>query len=212
MPTLRKRSSREDVSALGSRNRPVLLATLDVPYAEEATAFAVDSAVENGQPLLLVNVAEVLPTAYSLLGYGYVERESLQEALRLPAELARSLAVPVERLRVCSPHPIDALLEVAAERNPAKLRGLPPEPGKLQKIFHEVRHVRRSGPHTVQVMPCFLRKLRSVFLLKNSGEAVHVPERCAQVVRNRVAECFQLMVGLLKFFCSFFHSVFQLCI
>jgi len=119
--TLRKRSSREDVSALGCRNRPVLLATLDVPYAEEATAFAVDSAVENGQPLLLVNVAEVLPTAYSLLGYGYVERESLQEALRLPAELARSLAVPVERLRVCSPHPIDALLEVAAERNPAVL-------------------------------------------------------------------------------------------
>jgi hypothetical protein len=38
-----------------------------------------------------------------------------------PAELAQSLAVRVERLRVCSPHPIDALLEVAAERNPAIL-------------------------------------------------------------------------------------------
>jgi Universal stress protein family len=119
--TLRRRHTHEDVAALGSRDRPVLLATLDVPYAEEAIAFAVDSAVENGQPLVLVNAAEVLPTAYSLLGYGYVEREDLQDALRRPVELARSLAVEVERLRVCSPHPVDALLEVVAEREPAVL-------------------------------------------------------------------------------------------
>ena len=83
--------------------------------------FAVDSAVESGQPLLLVNAAEVLPTVYSLLGYGYVEREALQDALRAPAELAHSLAVRVERLRVCSPHPVDALIEVVAERDPAVL-------------------------------------------------------------------------------------------
>jgi hypothetical protein len=95
----------------------VLLATLDVPFSEEATAFAVDSAVENGRPLVLVNAAQVLLTPYTLLGYGYVEREDLQAALRKPAELARSLAVPVERLRVCSPHPVDALLEVVAERS-----------------------------------------------------------------------------------------------
>jgi hypothetical protein len=119
--TLRRRSSHEVLSAPSSAGRPVLLATLDVPFSEEATTFAVDSAVENGQPLLLVNAAEVLPTTYTILGYGYVERDSLQEALRKPAELARSLAVPVERLRVCSPHPVAALLEVVAERNPAVL-------------------------------------------------------------------------------------------
>ena len=60
-------------------------------------------------------------SSYTLLGYGYVEREDLQQALRRPAELAQSLAVAVERLRVCSPHPVDALLEVVAERNPAVL-------------------------------------------------------------------------------------------
>jgi hypothetical protein len=119
--TLRRRNTHEDFAALGSRERPVLLATLDVPYADEAIAFAVDAAVENGQPLVLVNAAEVLPTAYSLLGYGYVEREELQDALRKPVELARSLAVSIERLRVCSPHPVDALLEVVAEREPALL-------------------------------------------------------------------------------------------
>jgi nucleotide-binding universal stress UspA family protein len=121
MLTLRRRSSREDLSLLSSAGRPVLLATLDVPYADDATSFAVDSAVETGQPLVLVNAAEVLPTAYALLGYGYVEKEELQEALRKPAELAQSLAVRVERLRVCSPHPVDALLEVVAERNPGVL-------------------------------------------------------------------------------------------
>jgi nucleotide-binding universal stress UspA family protein len=119
--TLRRRDTHEDVAALGSRARPVLLVTLDVPYADEAIAFAVDSAVENGQPLVLVNVAEVLPTAYSLLGYGYVERDDLQEELFKPVQLASSLAVEIERLRVCSPHPVDALLEVVAEREPALL-------------------------------------------------------------------------------------------
>ena len=121
MLTLRRRSPSEDVSFVPSGGRPVLLATLDVPFSEEATAFALDAAVENGQPLVLVNAAEVLPTPYTFLGYGYIERDDLQEALRKPAELAQSLAVPVERLRVCSPHPVDALLEIVAERSPAVL-------------------------------------------------------------------------------------------
>jgi len=121
MLTLRRRSSRDEITAFSSGDRPVLLATLDVPFSEEATAFAVDSAVEGGKPLVVVNAAEVLPTAYALLGYGYVEREELQEALLRPAKLAQSLYVRVERLRVCSPLPVDALLEVAAERDPAIL-------------------------------------------------------------------------------------------
>jgi nucleotide-binding universal stress UspA family protein len=99
----------------------VLLATLDVPFADDAIAFAVDSAVEAGRPLVVVNVAEVQLAPYALLGYGYIDRDDLQEALRKPAELAQSLAVRVERLRVCSPHPVDALLEVVAERSPSVL-------------------------------------------------------------------------------------------
>jgi nucleotide-binding universal stress UspA family protein len=142
--TLRGRNTREDVAALGSRDRPVLLATLDVPYADEAIAFAVDSAVENGQPLVLVNVAEVLPTAYSLLGYGYVEREELQDALLKPAELARSLAVEVERLRVCSPHPVDALLEVVAEREPALLVFGPDRTRVSRRRYRKAEHAVRE--------------------------------------------------------------------
>jgi hypothetical protein len=121
MLTLRRSGPREEVSLLSAGGRPVLLATLDVPFAEDATAFAVDSAVETGQPLVVVNAAEVLPAPWALLGYGYIEREDLQAELRKPADLAQSLAVRVERLRVCSPHPIAALLELVAERNPGVL-------------------------------------------------------------------------------------------
>ena len=122
MLTLRRSGTGEDLAVVSANaRRPVLLATLDVPFEEDATVFAVDSAVESGQPLVVVNVAEVQPTRWSLVGYGYLERAELQDELRKPAELAHSLAVHVERLRVCSPHPVDALLEVVAERDPGVL-------------------------------------------------------------------------------------------
>jgi hypothetical protein len=109
----------------------VLLATLDVPFDEDAAAFAVDSAAESGLPLLVVNAAEVQLAPWALLGYGYVERDELQAELRKPAELAQSISVPVERLRVCSPHPVDALLEVVAERRPGLLV-FGPDPSRLK--------------------------------------------------------------------------------
>jgi nucleotide-binding universal stress UspA family protein len=121
MPTVRSSGPREALAIRSGGTRPVLLATLDVPFADEAAVFAVDSAVESGQPLIVVNVAEVLPTLVSLVGYGYIEREDLQRELCKPAALAQSLGVKVERLRVCSPHPVDALLEVVAERDPGVL-------------------------------------------------------------------------------------------
>ena len=41
--------------------------------------------------------------------------------LRAPAELAHALGVEVERLRVRSPHPVDALLDLVAEWRPGLL-------------------------------------------------------------------------------------------
>lgn len=152
MLTLRRRISREDVSALGGGDRPVLLATLDVPFSDEATAFAIDSAVESGRRLILVNAAEVLPTTYTVLGWGYVERDDLQDALRKPAELAHSLAVQVERLRVCSPHPVDALLEVVAERDPGVLVFGPDRSRLSRRRYRKAeRAVRERAPCLVWV-------------------------------------------------------------
>jgi hypothetical protein len=103
--------------------RPVLLATLGVPFDQAAAAFAVDSAVETGQPLLIVNVVELPPLGMSVvMGYDQLpDTPEDAQTLRAPADLARGLGVEVERLRVKSPRPLAALLEVAAERGPGLL-------------------------------------------------------------------------------------------
>ena len=142
--------SREAVSARRGAGRPVLLATLDVPFAEEAIAFAVDAAVESGNPLILVNAAEVLLTPGAMVGYGYVERPELQDELRKPAELAASLAVPVERLRLCSPHPVEALVDTVAERNPSVLV-FGPDPSRLKR-----RTYRRATKRILDRVACLV--------------------------------------------------------
>ena len=107
-----------------------MLVTLDAPFDAAAAAFAVDTAVECGQPLIVANVVELLLAPCSIVfGYDRPESDEDMEALKAPAVLAHSLGVRVERLRVRSPHPIDALLELTAERGPglARLRAGPLE-------------------------------------------------------------------------------------
>jgi nucleotide-binding universal stress UspA family protein len=96
-----------------------MLATLDVPFEEEAARLAVDSAVESGQRLIVVSVEELLLAPMDILmGWG---PQPEAPAYLAPAELAASLGVPAERLRVKSPHPLSALLELVAEREPGLL-------------------------------------------------------------------------------------------
>ena len=101
--------------------RPVILATLDVPVVDEAARIAVDAAVENGQPLVLVNVVARQFSPVTLVGWDTPSAPDVEESLRAPAALASHLGVRVERLRVRSPHPLDALLEVVAEQAPGLL-------------------------------------------------------------------------------------------
>jgi nucleotide-binding universal stress UspA family protein len=103
--------------------RPVLLATLGVPFDPAASAFAVDAAVESGEPLIVANVVELPPLGMSVaMGYDQLpDPPEEAEALRAPAELAHSLGAEVERLRVRSPRPLEALLQLTAERAPGLL-------------------------------------------------------------------------------------------
>jgi nucleotide-binding universal stress UspA family protein len=101
----------------------VLLATLGVPFDPDASSFAVDAAVESGEPLLIVNVVELPPLGMSVaMGYDQLpDSPEQEEALRAPAALAASLGVVVERLRIKSPRPVEALVQFAAERAPGLL-------------------------------------------------------------------------------------------
>jgi hypothetical protein len=114
-----------DVSAgSGAAGRPVLLATMGVPLDEEASVFAVDTAVESGQRLVVVNVTTLEPLRMSItLGYDTLPEltPEVSASLRRSAELARSLGVHVERLRVRSPRPVQALLDLVADVNPGVL-------------------------------------------------------------------------------------------
>jgi hypothetical protein len=99
-------------NALASSARPVLLATLDAPLLEEACHTAVDTAVESGQPLLVVNAVEAALTRCALtFGHHYIGSPRIEESLNAPAALAQELGVHVERICLHSPRPVEALLE-----------------------------------------------------------------------------------------------------
>ena len=103
-------------------SRPVMLVTFDVPVRADAAELAVDAAVESGQQLLLVNMVELsIRPMTSSWGSETVVLEDVESSLRAPAELAHSLAVSVEWLRVVSPRPTTALLELVGERLPGLL-------------------------------------------------------------------------------------------
>src|SRR5215471_4677383 len=97
-----------------------MLATLDVPFDANAVTFAVDSAVELGQRLIVANFVERAPLPLStMLGYDDLPYPpQLDESLKAPVKLALSLGVEVTRLRVKSFHPIPAMVEVMAEQAP----------------------------------------------------------------------------------------------
>ena len=131
-----------------STPHPVLLATLDAPIVGEAARFAVDSAVESGQPLLIVNAVETTLSPCSMgLGYDYIARPEIEQSLQVPAELAHGLGVRVERLCLRSTQPVEALLDLAAERD-AGLLVLGPDPSQIphRRYRRAVRKVRERAP------------------------------------------------------------------
>lgn len=131
-----------------SDSRPVMLVTFDVPVRPDAAAMAVDSAVESGQPLLLVNLVD-LPIRPMTASWGQevVVLEDVDASLRAPAELACSLAVAVERLRVVSPRPLKALLELVGERRPGLLV-VGPDRTRIGRwrLRRAERRIRQSAP------------------------------------------------------------------
>jgi hypothetical protein len=119
----------------GAGGRPVLLATLDVPFDHNAVVFAVDSAVELGQRLIIANFVERPPLPLSaMLGYDDLPyTPQMADALLVPVKLAQSLGVEVTRLRVKSFHPVQAMLEVLAEQR-AGIFVFGPDRSRIQRL------------------------------------------------------------------------------
>jgi hypothetical protein len=151
-PTLTRRRSHasgvESVPVAAGKVRPVVVATLEAPLTDEAARIGVDSAVEAGQPLLVVNAVESLLAPCGLvLGYDYVAPPDVEESLRSPAALAHSLGVQVERFCLRSPRPVDALLAFVVERSTGLLV-VGPDRTRIGRWRYRraVRKIRESAP------------------------------------------------------------------
>ena len=136
MPAVQHRAPRPLTQGRAG-GRPILLGTLDTPFDHDAVTFAVDSAVELGQRLIIANFVERPPLPLSaMLGYDDLPyTPEMADSLEEPARLARSLGVEVTRLRVKSFHPIQAMLEVVSEQG-AGLFVFGPDRRKIRRLHY----------------------------------------------------------------------------
>ena len=125
---------------------PVVLATLAVPFEPESASVAFQAALETGARLIVVDVVEMplWPLALSV-GHADLELDEDRAEIRRLVGHAAALGIEVEHLRVRSPRPVRALLDVVVERS-ASLLVFGPDPRRLRpRLFARiVRRVRRK--------------------------------------------------------------------
>jgi nucleotide-binding universal stress UspA family protein len=116
-----RREGRTERAAPEVRKRPVVLATLSVRVDPSAERMAIDSALEAGVPLVLVNILPFrpYPTTFLLVGAEGMNlpHEEDLDAVRATAARAAELGVKTELLRVTTRRPVQALLEIVVERD-----------------------------------------------------------------------------------------------
>lgn len=136
----------------------MLLATLQVRVDPSAERMAIDSALEAGVPLVLVNLIRLPPYATTMILVGpehtTLPHEEDLEAVRATARRAAELGVKTELLRVRTTRPVKALLEVASERD-AGLIVFGPHLGRVgrRRFRAAARRVRREAGCLVWVAP-----------------------------------------------------------
>lgn len=159
MPQLRDaREDRIGLRAEPTAARPVVLATMAARVHPSAERMAIDSAIEAGVPLLVVNLVP-LPlyvTTIVLVGPAgtTLPHEEALDDVRATAQRAADLGVKTELLRVRTRHAAAALLEVARERD-AGLVVFGPDLGPIGRIRFRAaaRKLRREADCLVWVAP-----------------------------------------------------------
>jgi nucleotide-binding universal stress UspA family protein len=124
---------------------PVVLATLASRVDPSAERLAIESCIDAGVALVLVN-AVTAPACPHTLHLGELDpaREDYA-AVRATAERAAAFGIRVEHLRVTSPRPARAIVDIAKERA-AGLLVLGPKRGRVSRwrFRRASRMVRRS--------------------------------------------------------------------
>ena len=129
------------------KGRPVVLATLAVPFDPDSARVALQAAMESDVMLIVLDAVE-RPWWPQALATRYAELELAEDRdqIRRFAGQAAALGLEVEHLRVPSPKPVEALLEVVAERN-AGLLVLGPDRSRFKprRFARMARRVRRRA-------------------------------------------------------------------
>jgi hypothetical protein len=159
MPQLRdRRNDTTRVPQEPTRARPVVLATMAVRVQPSAERMAIDSAIEAGVPLLVVNLIPLPPYVRTMVLIGpagtTLPHEEDLEAVRATARRAAELGVKTELLRVRTRHAARALLEVLQERD-AGLLVFGPDLGMLGQLRFRAaaRRLRRDAGCLVWIAP-----------------------------------------------------------
>jgi nucleotide-binding universal stress UspA family protein len=136
-----------DAPAQGARTRPVVLATLAVPFEPDAVRVALGAALELQAPLIVVDAVELPLWPQSIATrHADTELDADRACIRESVDQAAALGLHVEHLRLRSPRPVDAVLEVAGERD-AGLLVFGPDRGRLRprRFARMVRRIRRRA-------------------------------------------------------------------
>jgi hypothetical protein len=136
---------------------PVLLGTLSVRVDPSAERMAIDTALELGARLVLANMLTLPPypcTVGLAREFAVLPHEEDLEAVRATAERAAALGIPTELLRVSSPRPVTALIELAHEHRVGLLVFGPDRSRISRRRWRAAaRTVRRDAPCLVWIAP-----------------------------------------------------------
>jgi nucleotide-binding universal stress UspA family protein len=111
---------------------PVVLATLSSRIDPSAERLAIESCLDANVPLVVVN-AVAAPMSPHTLHLGALDpRREDYAAVRATAERAAAFGIRVEHLRVTTPRPARAIVEIANERS-AGLLVLGPKRGRVSR-------------------------------------------------------------------------------
>jgi hypothetical protein len=133
-----------------------VLATLSVRVSPAAERMAIDTAVESASPLIVANMLRLrpYPTTIMLLGPGAatLPAEEDLDAVRATADRAAALGLKTQLLRISSPRPVQALLELLAEQR-AGLLVFGPDPSRLgaRRLRKAARRLRDAAPCLVWI-------------------------------------------------------------
>jgi nucleotide-binding universal stress UspA family protein len=157
MPQLldRRRSSAAEMRQRSSKPRPVLLGTLSVRVDPIAELMAIDTALELGTKLILANMLALPPYPLTVMiarECATLPHEEDLDAVRATAGRAAALGIPTELLRVSSPRPVTALIELAQERE-AGLLVFGPDRSRIsgRRFRAAAKVVRRDAPCLVWI-------------------------------------------------------------